>query len=63
MLPRRTCSGRWRSRPDVLPCIVLPAAAGFADHGSKLLELLRQCGSDFEDMTAWTLPATAAGRF
>ena len=58
MLPRERVAAVLAYRaPDVLPCIVLPAPAGFRDHGLKLLELLQECGSDFEEVRAWKLPA------
>jgi len=41
---------------DVLPCIILEAPGGFYDHGQKLLDLMRVCGSDFSNLDLAKVP-------
>ena len=42
--------------PDVVPLRILPAAGGFYEHGQKLVDLTRQCGHDFGDLSDLALP-------
>jgi len=42
--------------PDVPPLRILPAAGGLYEHGQKLVDLIRECGHDFGDLSDVTLP-------
>ncbi len=42
--------------PDRIPLQVHPSPAGLHEHGEKLLQLMRECGSDFGDTRLFTLP-------
>jgi hypothetical protein len=42
--------------PDKIPLQLHPSPAGLYEHGQKLLDLMRECGSDFADTRLFTLP-------
>lgn len=56
---RVTAALEFRS-PDVPPLRLHPSPGGLYDHGEKLLELLRACGSDFGETRDWALPEPPA---
>ena len=57
MLPRERVEAALAFRtPDRVPLQVFPSPAGLHEHGRKLLDLARECGSDFGDMALLELP-------
>ena len=57
MLPRqRVLAALRRQAPDRPPVRVHPSPGGLYEHGQKLLDLMRACGSDFGDMNRLSLP-------
>lgn len=57
MLPRERVEAALAFRPpDRIPLQVHPSPAGLHEHGRKLLDLLRECGSDFGDAGLFELP-------
>jgi hypothetical protein len=57
MLPRERVAAALEFRaPDVIPVQVHPSPAGLHEHGQKLLDLMKECGSDFGDTEGYTLP-------
>ena len=57
MLPRDRVDAALRfTTPDRIPLQVHPSPAGLYEHGQKLLDLMRACGSDFGDAHLVTLP-------
>ncbi len=42
--------------PDVIPLRILPAPGGLHEHGQKLVDLHRECGHDFGDLSGLALP-------
>ena len=57
MLPRERVEAALAFRtPDKIPLQVHPSPAGLYEHGQKLLDLMRACGSDFGDHALTTLP-------
>ncbi len=57
MLPRERVEAALAFRtPDRIPLQLFPSPAGLHEHGRKLLELARDCGSDFGDMALLALP-------
>jgi hypothetical protein len=57
MLPRERVEAALAFRtPDRIPLQLSPSPAGLHEHGRKLLELARECGSDFGDTALLALP-------
>jgi uroporphyrinogen decarboxylase len=57
LLPRERVETALAFRtPDKIPIQVHPSPAGLYEHGQKLLDLMRACGSDFGDHALTTMP-------
>lgn len=57
MLPRERVETALAFRtPDKIPLQCHPSPAGLYEHGQKLLDLMRACGSDFGDHALTTMP-------
>lgn len=57
MLPRERVIAALEFRsPDVVPLRIFPAAGGLYEHGQKLVDLIRECGHDFGDLSNLELP-------
>ncbi len=41
---------------DAVPLQIHPSPAGLHEHGQKLLDLMRECGHDFDDLSGLALP-------
>lgn len=41
---------------DIVPLMIHPSPAGLFEHGQKLLDLMRECGHDFDDQAKLGLP-------
>ena len=70
MLPRERMLAALAFQPvDVVPLQIHPSPGGIFDHGQKLIDLMRRCGHDFDDLDHLRLaeaPATdfdADGRY
>jgi hypothetical protein len=64
MLPRERVQAALRFAPvDIIPLQIHPSPAGLFEHGSKLLDLMRRCGHDFDDLSRLRLPQPAAEDF
>jgi len=51
MLPRERVQAALDFRPvDVVPLQIHPSPAGIFEHGPKLIDLMRRCGHDFDDL-------------
>lgn len=57
MLPRERVQAALAFRPaDRIPLQIHPSPAGLFEHGQKLLDLMRCCGHDFDDLSQLTVP-------
>jgi hypothetical protein len=64
MLPRERVQAALSFCPvDVLPLQIHPSPAGVYEHGQKLIDLMRACGHDFDDLSRLMLPVVPAGDF
>jgi hypothetical protein len=48
---------------DIVPLQIHPSPAGLFEHGQKLLDLMRLCGHDFDDLSHLALPVVPAAEF
>lgn len=64
MLPRERVKAALSFRPvDVIPLQIHPSPGGLFEHGQKLLDLMRHCGHDFDDLSHLSLPRPPAEDF
>ena len=49
-----------RKRPDKVPLRIFPAPGGLYEHGQKLVDLIKECGHDFGDLSDLKLPPPPA---
>lgn len=57
MIPRERVLGAMDFRPpDIIPLQISPAPSGLYEHGQKLLDLIKECGHDFGDLSQTKLP-------
>lgn len=57
MLPRERVQAALAFRPaDCIPLQIHPSPGGLFEHGQKLLDLMRRCGHDFDDLSQLTVP-------
>lgn len=64
MLPRTRIQAALAFRPaDRIPLQLHPSPGGAFEHGQKLLDLMRRCGHDFDDLSRLTLPQPAPEDF
>ena len=57
MLPRERILAALDFRPpDVIPLRISPGDGGLHEHGQKLVDLIKECGHDFGDLSGLTLP-------
>ncbi|MCX7668857.1 MAG: hypothetical protein N2439_02135 [Anaerolineae bacterium] len=57
MLPRERIQAALAFRPvDVIPLQIHPSPGGLFEHGQKLLDLMRRCGHDFDDLSHLSVP-------
>jgi hypothetical protein len=57
LLPRERMLAALAFRPvDVIPLLIHPSPGGLFEHGRKLLDLMRSCGHDFDDLSQVRLP-------
>ena len=62
MLPRQRVQAALVFQPvDIIPLQIHPSPGGAFEHGQKLLDLMRRCGHDFDDLSRFAR-ATAARR-
>ena len=58
MTPRERVQAALEFRPpDVVPLQIYAAPGGLHEHGQKLVDLIRECGHDFGDLSGLCLPA------
>jgi len=48
---------------DKIPLQIHPSPAGLFEHGKKLLDLMQQCGHDFDDISKLSLPVVSQDHF
>ena len=48
---------------DVVPLQIHPSPSGLFDHGQKLIDLMRRCGHDFDDLGYLRIPEVPAADF
>jgi len=64
MIPRERVRAALAFRPvDAVPLLVHPSPGGLFEHGQKLLDLMRACGHDFDDLSSVRLPEVPAADF
>ena len=57
MLPRDRVQAALDFRPvDVVPLQVHPSPGGLFEHGERLIDLMRRCGHDFDDLSHLSVP-------
>jgi len=64
MLPRERMIAALAFRPvDTVPLLLHPSPGGLFEHGRKLLDLMRACGHDFDDLSQVRLPEVPPSDF
>ncbi len=64
MLPRARVQAALAFQPiDCIPLQIHPSPGGLFEHGQKLLDLMRHCGHDFDDLSHLTVPRPPAEHF
>jgi len=64
MLPRERVQAALAFQPaDIIPLQIHPSPGGAFEHGRKLLDLLRRCGHDFDDLSHLCVPQPPAEDF
>ena len=64
MLPRERVLAALAFQPaDIIPLQIHPSPAGIFEHGPKLIELMRRCGHDFDDLSHLRVPEVPAEDF
>lgn len=64
MLPRDRMKAALAFQPvDVVPLQIHPSPGGIFEHGQKLIDLMRQCGHDFDDLSHLRIPDPPAEDF
>ncbi len=64
MLPRERIQAALAFQPaDIIPLQIHPSPAGIFEHGRKLIDLMRRCGHDFDDLSHLRIPEVPAQDF
>ena len=64
MLPRERVQAALAFQPvDIIPLQIHPSPGGAFEHGQKLLDLMRRCGHDFDDLSHLRVPQPPAEDF
>ncbi len=64
MLPRARVQAALAFQPvDCVPLQIHPSPGGLFEHGQKLLDLMRRCGHDFDDLSHLTIPQPPVEHF
>ncbi|MBM4459229.1 MAG: hypothetical protein FJ011_15970 [Chloroflexi bacterium] len=64
MFPRDRMKAALAFQPvDIVPLQIHPSPGGIFEHGQKLIDLMRQCGHDFDDLSHLRIPDPPAEDF
>ena len=64
MIPRQRMLAALDFQPvDMVPLQIYPSPAGIFEHGQKLIDLIRRCGHDFDDLSHLQMPNVPAEDF
>jgi hypothetical protein len=64
LLPReRVLAALAYQAADIIPLQIHPSPGGIFEHGPKLIDLMRRCGHDFDDLSALRVPEVPAEDF